>query len=58
MSTLKTVGIPAAILATGFVDYCIYKSMQDEDERTSESDDMTDFAEEAVDDSEDDVVYG
>ena len=58
MSTLKTVGIPAAILATGFVGYCIYKSMQDKDEQTSESDDMTDFAEEAVDDSEDDVVYG
>ena len=64
MSTLKTVGIPAAILATGFVGYCIYKSMQDEDEQTCSADDSTDLdemedAEEQVfDDAEDNVVYG
>lgn len=51
MSTLKTVGIAAAVLATGLVGYCIYKAIQDEDAQTSSS-------EEAVDDSWDDVVYG
>ena len=63
MSTLKTVGIAAAVLATGFLGYGIYKAMQDEDAQASSSDDVTDWDEmeddeEAVDDSEDDVVYG
>ena len=63
MSTLKTVGIAAAVLATGFLGYGIYKAMQDEDEQGCSSDDVTDWDEmeddeEAVDDSWDDVVYG
>ena len=63
MSTLKTVGIAAAVLATGFLGYGIYKAMQDEDEQVPSSDDVTDWDEmeddeEAVDDSWDDVVYG
>ena len=63
MSTLKTVGIATAVLATGFLGYGIYKAMQDEDEQVSSSDDVTDWDEmeddeEAVDDSWDDVVYG
>lgn len=64
MSTLKTVGIAAAVLATGLVGYGIYKAMQDEDEQVPSSDDVTDWdekedADEGVfDDAEDDVVYG
>ena len=64
MSTLKTVGIAAAVLATGLVGYGIYKAMQDEDAQASSSDDVTDWdemedAEKGVfDDAEDDVVYG
>ncbi len=64
MSTLKTVGIAAAVLATGLVGYGIYKAMQDEDEQVSFSDDVTDWDEEedadeeVFDDAEDDVVYG
>lgn len=64
MSTLKTVGIAAALLATGLVGYGIYKAMQDEDELVSSSDDVTDWDEEeeadegVFDDAEDDVVYG
>ena len=68
MSTLKTVGIAAAVLATGFLGYGIYKAMQDEDEQGCSSDDATDWdemedaeegADEGVfDDAEDDVVYG
>ncbi|ANR71703.1 hypothetical protein AXF19_12480 [Selenomonas sp. oral taxon 126] len=63
MSTLKTVGMAAAVLATGFLGYGIYKAMQDEDAQASSSDDVTDWDEmeddeEAVDDSWDDVVYG
>ena len=64
MSTLKTVGIAAAVLATGLVGYGIYKVMQDEDEQVSSSDDVTDWDEEedadeeVFDDAEDDVVYG
>ena len=64
MSTLKTVGIAAAVLATGLVGYGIYKAMQDEDEQVPSSDDVTDWDEEegadeeGVDDAEDDVVYG
>ena len=67
MSTLKTVGIAAAVLVTGLLGYGIYKAMQDEDEEVC-SDDLTDWdemeeAEEGVDeegfdDAEDDVVYG
>ena len=62
MSTLKTVGIAAAVLATGFLGYGIYKAMQDEDEQASSSDDSADWDEmeddEKVDDDyEDDVVY-
>ena len=68
MSTLKTVGIAAAVLATGLLGYGIYKAMQDEDEQGCSSDDSVDWdemeeAEEGVDeegfdDAEDDVVYG
>ena len=64
MSTLKTVGIAAAVLATGLVGYGIYKAMQDEDVQASSADDVTDWDEEedadeeVFDDAEDDVVYG
>ena len=64
MSTLKTVGIAAAVLATGFLGYGIYKAMQDEDEQASSSDDVMDWEEEEeadeeiFDDAEEDVVYG
>ena len=63
MSTLKTVGIAAAVLVTGLLGYGIYKAMEDEDAQASSSDDVTDWDEmendeEAVDDSWDDVVYG
>ena len=64
MSTLKTVGIAAALLATGLVGYGIYKTMQDEDAQASSADDVTDWDEEedadegVFDDAEDDVVYG
>ena len=64
MSTLKTVGIAAAVLATGLIGYGIYKAMQDEDEQVPSSDDVTDWDEEeeadeeVFDDAEDDVVYG
>ena len=64
MSTLKTVGIAAAVLATGLLGYGIYKAMQDEDEQGCYSDDATDWEEEeeaeeeGFDDAEDDVVYG
>ena len=68
MSTLKTVGIAAAVLATGFLGYGIYKAMQDEDEQGCSSDDSADWDEredaeegadeEGFDDAEDDVIYG
>ncbi len=64
MSTLKTVGIAAAFLATGLLGYGIYKAMQDEDAQASSSDDVMDWDEEedvdenVFDDAEDDVVYG
>ena len=63
MSTLKTVEIAAAVLASGLVGYGIYKAIQDEDAQASSSDDVTDWDEmeddeEAVDDSWGDVVYG
>ena len=64
MSTLKTVGIAAAVLATGLVGYGVYKAMQDEDAQASSSDDVMDWDEEedadeeVFDDAEDDVVYG
>ena len=64
MSTLKTVGMAAAVLATGLLGYGIYKAMQDEDEQASSSDDVTDWDEEedadeeVFDDAADDVVYG
>ena len=45
MSTLKTVGIAAAVLATGFLGYGIYKAMQDEDEQGCSSDNATDWDE-------------
>ena len=64
MSTLKTVGMAAAVLATGLVGYGVYKAIQDEDAQASSSDDVTDWDEEedadeeVFDDAEDDVVYG
>ena len=64
MSTLKTVGIAAAVLATGLLGYGIYKAMQDEDAPASSSDDVRawdeeeDADEDVFDDAEDDVVYG
>ena len=64
MSTLKTVGITAALLVTGLFGYGIYKAMQDEDEQRCSSDDAVDWDEEedadeeVFDDAEDDVVYG
>ena len=68
MSTLKTVGIAAAVLATGLLGYGIYKAMQDEDEQGCSSDDSADWVEmeeaeegadeEGFDDAEDDIVYG
>ena len=68
MSTLKTVGIAAAVLATGLLGYGIYKVMQDEDEQECSSDDSADWVEmeeaeedadeDVFDDAEDDVVYG
>ena len=68
MSTLKTVGIAAAVLATGLLGYGIYKAMQDEDEQGCSSDDSADWDEmeeaeegadeEGFDDAEDDVIYG
>ncbi|AKT52959.1 hypothetical protein [Selenomonas sp. oral taxon 478] len=45
MSTLKTVGMAAAVLATGFLGYGIYKAMQDEDEQRCSSDDSADWDE-------------
>ena len=62
MSALKTIGITAAVLATGFLGYGIYKAMQDEDEQVCSSDDATDLDEmeddeEVGDDYENDVVY-
>ena len=45
MSTLKTVGIAVAVLATGFLGYGIYKAMQDEDEQRCSSDDSADWDE-------------
>ena len=62
MSTLKTVGMAAAVLATGFLGYGIYKAMQDE--QGCSSDDVMDWDEEegadeeVFDDAEDDVIYG
>ena len=68
MSTLKTVGIAAAVLATGLLGYGIYKAMQDEDAQASSADDVMDWEEEeeaekgadeeGFDDAEDDIVYG
>ena len=64
MSTLKTVGIAAAVLVTGLLGYGIYKAMEDEDAQASSSDDVMDWDEEedvdenVFDDAEDDVVYG
>ena len=62
MSTLKTVGIAAAVLATGFLGYGIYKAMEDENEQACASDDLMDLDEmeddeKVGDDYEDDVVY-
>lgn len=68
MSTLKTVGMAAAVLVTGLLGYGIYKAMQDEDEQGCSSDDSADWDEmeeaeedadeEGFDDAEDDIVYG
>ena len=55
MSTLKTVGIAAAVLATGLLGYGIYKAMQDD---VTDWDEEEDADEEVFDDAEDDVVYG
>ena len=66
MSTLKTVGIATAVLATGLLGYGVYKVLQ-EDEPSCAADDaaewddgMEDEEEEAdaFDATEDDVVYG
>ena len=66
MSTLKTVGIATAILATGFLGYGIYKALQEDesscaaDDAAEWDDEMEDEEEEAdtFDEAEDDVVYG
>ena len=66
MSTLKTVGIATAVLATGLLGYGIYKALQ-EDELSSAADDAAEWDDEmaeeedeadAFDEAEDDVVYG
>lgn len=66
MSTLKTVGIATAILATGLLGYGIYKALQ-EDEPSCTADDASEWDDEvedeeeeadAFDEAEDDVVYG
>jgi|GEM_PF-1244627 len=69
MSTLKTVGIATAILATGLLGYGIYKALQ-EDEPSCAADDAAEWDDEmedeedeeeeadAFDEAEDDVVYG
>ena len=63
MSIVKTVGIAAAVLATGVLGYGIYKRMQKNDENISSLDEMEGFDkseddEEVFDDFEDGVVYG
>ena len=66
MSTLKTVGIATAILATGLLGYGIYKALQEDeplcaaDDAAEWDDEMEDEEEEAdtFDEAEDDVVYG
>ena len=66
MSTLKTVGIATAVLATGLLGYGIYKALQ-EDEPSGAADDAAEWDDEmedeeeeadAFDEAEDDVVYG
>ena len=66
MSTLKTVGIATAVLATGLLGYGIYKALQEDepscaaDDAAEWDDEMEDEEEEAdtFDEAEDDVVYG
>ena len=66
MSTLKTVGIATAVLATGLLGYGIYKALQEDeppcaaDDAAEWDDEMEDEEEEAdaFDEVEDDVVYG
>lgn len=66
MSTLKTVGIATAVLATGLLGYGIYKALQEgepscaADDAAEWDDEMEDEEEEAdaFDEAEDDVVYG
>ena len=66
MSTLKTVGIATAVLATGLLGYGIYKALQEDepscaaDDAVEWDDEMEDEEEEAdtFDEAEDDVVYG
>ena len=53
MSTLKTVGIATAVLATGLLGYGIYKALQ-EDELSCAADDAAEWD----DEMEDEVVYG
>ena len=53
MSTLKTVGIATAVLATGLLGYGIYKALQ-EDEPSCAADDAAEWD----DEMEDEVVYG
>ena len=66
MSTLKTVGIAAAVLATGLLGYGVYKALQ-EDEPSCAADDAAEWDDEMEDEEEeaatfaeveDDVVYG
>jgi len=66
MSTLKTVSIATAVLATGLLGYGIYKALQEDepsyaaDDAAEWDDEMEDEEEEAdtFDEAEDDVVYG
>ena len=59
MSTLKTVGIATAVLATGLLGYGIYQALQG-DEPSCAADDASEWDDEvdAFDEVEDDVVYG
>ena len=66
MSTLKTVGIATADLATVLLGYGIYKALQEDepscavDDAAEWDDELEDEEEEAdtFDEAEDDVVYG
>ena len=51
MSTLKTVGIATAVLATGLLGYGIYKALQ-EDEPSCAADDAAEWDDEMEDEEE------